>query len=69
MAKFKITFTAYRELTPDEIREQYGDRLELEDDDDPVEHLVEYMNDEGTDFFAEEELTQWDYAVTQEKAK
>jgi hypothetical protein len=69
MAKFKITFTASREMTPEEIREQYGDALELEEDSDPVEALVEHMNDNGTDFFSDEDMQQWDHTVDAKKEK
>lgn len=69
MAKFKIVFTASRELTPAQIREFYGDTLDLDEESDPVEALVEHMNDNGTDFFNDETMTDWDHGVVAEPAK
>ena len=61
--KVKISVTMSRSLAPADIRKEYGDRLELEKDDDPVERLVEHINDEGLDFFDGEDQSEWEHNV------
>jgi hypothetical protein len=43
----KLTMTFSRTLSLEAIKEEYGERLALEEGDDPMEVLIEYMNDTG----------------------
>ena len=61
--KVKISVTMSRTLSLADIKKEYGDRLELEKDDDPTEKLVEYINDNGLDFFDEEDSSEWEHNV------
>jgi hypothetical protein len=57
----KLTMTFSRTLSLEAIKEEYGERLALEEGDDPMEVLIEYMNDNGLEFFEEEDQAQWDH--------
>jgi hypothetical protein len=62
MAKFKVTFTATREMTLKEIKECLeGHSVEFEEGEDLADRLNEEMNDNGIEFFSEEALQDWDH--------
>ena len=67
MAKFKITVTFTHILDPDSIRENYGEILSLEADDDPVDKLVEYLDDAGNETM--DIIDSWDQKATMERVK
>jgi hypothetical protein len=67
--KYQIIFTASRAMTKEEIVEEYGERIEITEEDDPVEMLTQFMNDEGIGFFNEETITDWDHSVDDKEVK
>jgi hypothetical protein len=67
MAKFKITVTFSNTVTPDFIREHYSDLLDLGADDDPVDKLVEYLDDAGNDTM--DIIDSWVQSATMERVK
>lgn len=65
MAKFKVTFTASREMTLKEIKECLeAHSVEVNEGDDLTESLIQEMDDNGIEFFSEEALQDWEHSST-----